>query len=244
MFLRNPPGYEAFEEDYAWEETAKQESRKRSQEEPARYILSSGVKAFRGKVMKRHRIASMAYRLVRQHTGGDINILDIGCGWGNVVKKVLDRMPETGGPNLIPHGIELSRKLADISDRNMNKLGGRCVQANALDGVHMFPGDYFDMIIMCSFLEHEINPLPLLRRCRDRLKANGVILIKVPNYQSVNRLVRGSRWSGYRWPDHVNYFTPRTLRMMIEQAGLQVARMNLIDRMPFSDNMYAIVRRA
>ena len=96
---------------------------------------------------------------------------------------------------------------------------------------------------MSSFLEHEVNPLPLLRRCRERLRPGGSIVVKVPNFASLNRKVRGAQWCGFRWPDHVNHFTPDTLRAMARQAGLEVKRMTFLDRHPFSDNMYAVLKK-
>jgi len=68
------------------------------------------------------------------------------------------------------------------------------------------------------------------------------IIIKVPNYASVNRKIRGARWCGFRWPDHVNYFTPATLHMMALKAGLELVRMTFLDRNPLSDSMYAILQ--
>lgn len=68
-------------------------------------------------------------------------------------------------------------------------------------------------------------------------------MIKVPNYASLNRHMRGARWCGFRWPEHVNYFTPRTLRMISDRAGLKVVRMNFFDRFPFSDSLYAVLAR-
>jgi hypothetical protein len=40
----------------------------------------------------------------------------------------------------------------------------------------------------------------------------------------------------------VNYFTPRTLRLLAECAGL-ASEQPLSMRMPTSDNMYALLRR-
>ena len=57
----------------------------------------------------------------------------------------------------------------------------------------------------------------------------------------MGRHLRGPRWCGYRWPDHVNYFTPATLQRMAEAAGLRVARMNALDRSPLSDSLYAVL---
>ena len=53
VFLENPPGYEALKEDYAWEKTYESEVKKRKTDEPIRYKISSLLKDFRLKVLKR-----------------------------------------------------------------------------------------------------------------------------------------------------------------------------------------------
>jgi hypothetical protein len=70
------------------------------------------------------------------------------------------------------------------------------------------------------------------------LAPGGVALIKVPNHASLNRRVTGRKWCGYRYPDHLNYFTPASLRRMAEACGYE-ARFGPTDRLPTSDNMYA-----
>jgi hypothetical protein len=99
------------------------------------------------------------------------------------------------------------------------------------------------VVVLSCILEHEIEPLPLLRRCRERLTLDGRIVVKVPNYACAGRRLRGTRWCGYRWPDHVNYFTPQTLTAMARAAGLRVVRMNAFDRWPLSDSLYAVLGR-
>jgi SAM-dependent methyltransferase len=97
---------------------------------------------------------------------------------------------------------------------------------------------------MSSFLEHEAKPLELLRELRRALRPDGAVIIKVPNFASWNRSVRGGRWCGFRYPDHVNYFTPDTLARLAAEAGYRVARQRASDRAPTSDNMYAVLERA
>ena len=70
-----------------------------------------------------------------------------------------------------------------------------------------------------------------------------VVILKVPNYACWNRKLRGKKWCGYRFPDHVNYFTPETLRILAETADFRV-RQTLWDRLPLSDNMYAVLNKA
>lgn len=118
------------------------------------------------------------------------------------------------------------------------------MHAVELQGLASFEAGLFDLIVMSSFLEHEIQPLPLLREATRMLLANGRMLVKVPNFASWNRSLRGVRCCGYRWPDHVNYFAPDTLSAMAQAAGLKVHRMNAFDHFALSDSLYAVLCKA
>ena len=97
---------------------------------------------------------------------------------------------------------------------------------------------------MHAYLEHENQPLPVLEQAARVLKPGCSIVIKVPNFACLNRLVLRHRWPGFRFPDHVNYFTPRTLLKMLGSAGLEVARCTWLDRLPTSDNLWLVARKA
>jgi hypothetical protein len=99
------------------------------------------------------------------------------------------------------------------------------------------------VIVLSGTLEHEVAPLALLRRCRERLVLDGRIVVKVPNDACVGRRIYGGRWGGYRWPDRVNHFTPQTLAAVARAAGLRVVRLNAFDRWPLSDSLYAVLGR-
>ena len=73
---------------------------------------------------------------------------------------------------------------------------------------------------------------------------DGVLIIKVPNYGSVNRRVFGRRWCGFRFPDHMNYFTPESLVRLCAECGLGVRAFSWLDRLPTSDNMWLVAGRA
>jgi hypothetical protein len=65
--------------------------------------------------------------------------------------------------------------------------------------------------------------------------------VKVPNFASMNRVVMGRHWCGFRHPDHLNYFTPKTLRLLAEATGFDV-ELPFLDALPTDDNMVAILR--
>jgi hypothetical protein len=75
------------------------------------------------------------------------------------------------------------------------------------------------------------------------LTDDGVIVLKVPNFSSLNRVLRSTKWCGFRFPDHVNYFTPETLRRLAEESGFRISRQGLLDCLPFSDTMYAVLAK-
>ncbi len=128
--------------------------------------------------------------------------------------------------------------LAAAADLAFRARGGRAVCAPAVVGLRSFADASFDVATLRSYLEHEHDPLAVLRAVRSLLNRSGVAFVKVPNYGSLNRRVRGARWCGYRHPEHVNYFTARTLRARAAMAGFK-SRIGLTDAFPTSDNLWA-----
>ena len=158
-------------------------------------------------------------------------MLDVGCGFGRVFGLL---------NQYIPYGVEISQQMAQQADAVARKRGGRVVQCDAISGVASFEPEFFSGVVLCSFLEHEARPRELLAGVARVLRPGGSVIIKVPNYASLNRQIRGRRWCGYRFPDHVNYFTPDSLRALLRICGLQVERFGLTDRLPLSDNMWCV----
>jgi SAM-dependent methyltransferase len=141
----------------------------------------------------------------------------------------------------VPMGIEVSKALSAKANARFEPFGGLVVFASAIEGAHLVEDGSVDLIVMHSFLEHEARPKVLLEELRSTLTPDGLVALKVPNFACWNRVLRGGRWCGFRYPDHVNYFTPDTLRTLVETSGYQIVRQNFSDRFPLSDNMYAVL---
>jgi 2-polyprenyl-3-methyl-5-hydroxy-6-metoxy-1,4-benzoquinol methylase len=243
VYLENPPGYEALKEDLAWEVTYENERARKKNAEPLRYQISSVSKAVRSRI-KRNKVRSLTLQHLNQNPKSAWRVLDVGCAEGAVLLDTIAHLPADAQSKCQPYGVELSTQLARSANANFTALNGYCIHNNAIDGMAQFDDNFFDVILLSSFLEHETQPAELLRRCRKHLAADGIVIIKVPNYDSVNRSLRGSRWCGFRWPDHVNYFTPNSLRAMLTKAGLKTQRMNFLDRFPLSDSLYAVAGKS
>jgi SAM-dependent methyltransferase len=145
-------------------------------------------------------------------------------------------------PSFIPFGIEISLRLAAAADDAFRKRGGCVINAPCVDGLPRFGGGFFAAAALRSYLEHEAEPLRVLRNLSHVLAPGGVAVVKVPNFASINRRVMGKRWCGFRYPDHLNYFTPKTLAAMAAEAGFATG-FGMTGRIPTSDNIWAVLTK-
>ncbi len=231
VYLENPPASEALEDELAWEKTFANESKERRKRSPLLYMAGRAPKAAVQRVTKRNKLLDFVTKNIKPGP-----ILDIGCAGGHTLAS----LPET----YIPFGIEISHELSQVAASAFGPRGGAVIQADALAGLAQMPRNEFNGIIMTSFLEHDTKAKETLLAVRRVMREDARLIVKVPNYASWNRRVRGSRWCGFRFPDHVNYFTPDTLTQMLSKAGLGIVRFGILDRLPTSDTMWLIARKA
>lgn len=230
VYLETAPVYERLSEEFAWEKTSAAETGRRFSEEPVKQSISKLLKAFRRRWLKRDKLGWLIRRYFQAG-----NVLDVGCASGGIMKS-LDTIYS-------PYGVEISKTLAAEANAVAASRGGYVIHDNALSGLARFPPEHFTGIVMSAFLEHEVQPKKLLSEAFHRLKQGGHCIIKVPNFASLNRIVRGKKWCGFRLPDHVNYFTPANLVSMCQIAGFQVAKFDIADHLPTSDNMWIVIQK-
>lgn len=201
LYLKNPPTYKDLEKTFGWETTfRKEDSRRAKKRGPIKHL----ARVIRELNYSLRSDDNVRYRRIL----GSGRILDVGCG--DTVRWK---------PPFIPFGIEISKALALSANKKMHPLGGECRQGSGAETIWEFEKNYFDNIMMHSYLEHEINVSKILNGAYQCLKPGGKIFVRVPNFNSLNRRISKSNWPGMRYPDHVNYFTVRTLRSVANNAG-------------------------
>lgn len=220
------------EGDGAWESSIRETHARKLKGSPITARLSMATR-FRTKFRKR---TPVDYIVAKLDTSRDskLAVLDIGCGSGDYLASLDARFT--------PFGIELSKGLAAQAQTTFESRGGRVVQAATVEALPQFTHDSINAVVMRSYLEHEPRAREVLEGVHGVLRKGGVAVIKVPNYASINRRIMGERWCGFRFPEHVNYFTPDSLRKMAASAGLAFEQ-SLLDRLPTSDNMWAVLRK-
>jgi SAM-dependent methyltransferase len=162
-------------------------------------------------------------------------VLDVGCSTGKAFAA--DKLP----PQYIPYGIEIEKSAADYANANFEKRGGKVINADGVTGLKQLPDDFFTGVSCWGYLEHEAQPRESLIEIHRVLKKDGIVLIKVPNYACWNRSVMGAKWTGFWHPDHVQYYTPKTIGRMAEACGFD-AKFRLYGRIPLNDYMYVILK--
>jgi SAM-dependent methyltransferase len=138
---------------------------------------------------------------IRKYTTYDSKILDWGCGDGSFIRLLRNF-------GLHCFGIDAYKK--DLNDPQ--------ISSTTIEKAD-FPDGYFDIITCFHVLEHLADPLTSVKHALMLLKIGGLIIIEVPNLDSVGFLVFKSRWQPLEIPTHLNHFTPATLRKAVEAAG-------------------------
>jgi 2-polyprenyl-3-methyl-5-hydroxy-6-metoxy-1,4-benzoquinol methylase len=142
---------------------------------------------------------------------------EIGCGMG----YFLDFARRNG---YAVSGIEY----AELGVRTCQTKFGLSVQRGSFEDFPLQP-DRYDVMFMGDVLEHLIQPLDMLRKAHSMLRQSGLFVAEVPstfNSLAGRSAVAAMRLLGTRKkmvmpPYHVNEFTPKTLRLMIERAGFR-----------------------
>jgi len=234
VYLKNAPRQDTLKDEHAWEHTAGTERAKRRDGRRAYYAVSDRLKKVK-RLIRRGREKNT--QLINQLRPDGGRLLDVGCAYGRTLESL-------NTPKWVLHGIEPSPALAKQANTLCQQRGGHVVADTAVGGLPQFEADFFDVVVMRSFLEHEVNVGPVLRGVLRALKPGGLTVIKVPNAGCWNAALRGANWPGVRHPDHVNYFRPQDLRQAVRQAGFDRITFPLLRRLPSSDNMWLVAHKA
>ncbi len=155
--------------------------------------------------------------------GTSLSVLDVGGGAGyqlNAVRAADSRVTFT--------------QVVDFDDN-----AERLARASGHEYFHGRIEDFeterrFDLILLLNLIEHVHNPLEVLRHLEGMLAPNGRVLVKTPNWDSLDaRIFRHRNWGGYHAPRHWAIFTRESLSSLATRAGLRVARFSYTQGAPF-----------
>lgn len=81
-----------------------------------------------------------------------------------------------------------------------------------------------DLVTMYAVLEHFSDPRLVISEVFRILRNGGHLAIDVPNTQSLYQSLTQSHWLWLIPPAHLQYFTPRSLRRLLEDSGFEIVK--------------------
>ncbi len=143
---------------------------------------------------------------------GEGKVLDVGCGAGGNLKALHDQGWE-------PYGIEIS----EVAAAHARELVTGNIHTGTLESAP-FPPQSFDLVLMSHSLEHLPSPVDALRRVHRLLKDDGLLVVSVPNVNSLEFKLFGRWWFQLDPPRHFYHFDKRSLSGFFTQAGFRLYR--------------------
>jgi 2-polyprenyl-3-methyl-5-hydroxy-6-metoxy-1,4-benzoquinol methylase len=143
-------------------------------------------------------------RLFRTHCPRG-SVLDVGCSSGAFLHQLKKRYPD----DYQICGTDVSGPPLDYAA----KMGVPIIKRNFL--THSFE-ESFDAVTFWAVMEHLFEPELFLKKAAEVLKPGGLCFILVPNTDSLAIRLLGAKYR-YIFAEHLNYFTPETLKKFIGQ---------------------------
>jgi GT2 family glycosyltransferase/tetratricopeptide (TPR) repeat protein/SAM-dependent methyltransferase len=146
------------------------------------------------------------------------DVVDVGCGAGRLGASIKARQAcQVVGIEMNPAAAAAARTRLDL-----------VVEGDAENLDWPFPSASFDVVICGDVLEHMRTPLAFLRRVRQWLRPQGLLVASIPNvrHHSVVRGLLEGDWTyepaGLLDYTHLRFFTRREVEKLLFRAGFDV----------------------
>lgn len=136
-------------------------------------------------------------------------ILDIGAAEGFFLKRLA---AECETPPVL-EGIEPGSVYAEAARQ---LLPDAVIHEDLLEATNL-PVAAYDLVTIRHVLEHLLEPVDALKIVLPSLKTNGILHIEVPDVTEIPPTI-----SPFIHHEHMNSFTPSTLKLAIERAGFEI----------------------
>ncbi|MDQ3964075.1 MAG: class I SAM-dependent methyltransferase [Actinomycetota bacterium] len=137
-------------------------------------------------------------------------LVDVGAGFGTFLEEM-----RTNGSFDDLVGVEPTPSLAE----SCKARGLQVVEA----GIESVGADLLTADVVTAFevIEHLYDPAAFLRACSRLLRPGGMIVITCPNVDGFDIMTLRER-SATVDLEHLNYFTPRSLAVLLERVGFRI----------------------
>lgn len=134
-------------------------------------------------------------------------LLEVGCAAGFFLKVAKEDGWDVTGIEIMSPAVKYGQETLELD-----------IHEGTLMDVSL-PDASFDVVVLIETVEHLLDPLANLELVFSLLRPGGVVLVAVPNQDSIMRSVLGSDWSVLSPAEHLYYFTESTMSQLLEKAG-------------------------
>lgn len=172
------------------------------------------------------------YELLNKLGPDSGNVVDVGCHRDNL--RLIS-------PRFSIYGLAGFPALAAHARAEGARTGATVLSTTAAEGLSRFPDRSLAGVVLYSHLERDADARSVVALLGRKLRFDGVAVLKLANYGSLNRLVMGKRWYKFNFPDYLNYFRKRDISALAACFGLEVS-FPLMLSLPTDDNFIAILK--
>ena len=133
-------------------------------------------------------------------------ILDVGCGDGHFLAVAKKKGWEVFGTEYTDEAVAVSR------------AKGIHIHQGALQD---YPAAQFDVITSFEVLEHINDGREHVRKINALLRKGGLFYFTTPNFNSFSRKWLGGKWNVIEYPEHLTYYTVKTVTRLLKDAGFE-----------------------
>lgn len=153
-------------------------------------------------------------KIKRFKTSG--RIFDVGCGIGVFLSDMRKEGFDVYGCETYPYACDLAKKegLRNIYNDDILSLN--------------LPENFFDVVTLWHVLEHLEEPRKTLKKIRQILKDDGMLVIECPDFSSLQSRFFKDKWLAVDLPRHLYHFSLNTLRKVLRSAGFEIYKMDYI----------------
>jgi len=140
-------------------------------------------------------------------------LLDIGCSWGNYLKKMSNLGWQV-------YGTEINSKACQFAEKelDLNHISNGFFEEFSWDD------DFFDVVHMSMVLEHLYEPKSILKQVHSCLKSDGLFIFSVPDIFGFEAKFYKQHCYTLQVPQHLNHFSSKTIRTFLSQNGFKITK--------------------
>ena len=135
-------------------------------------------------------------------------ILDIGSGTGEFLSYMKFKRFDT-------YGVEIAKKARELSIKNHGLF--------IKDSLSSLKEKNFDIITMWHVLEHVYDLDGYMKKIKNILNDNGIVIIAVPNHKCFDQKFYGRHWAGWDVPLHLWHFDKESMQKLSKKYNFVIS---------------------